>query len=180
MILKNMQAVLDQANFTCSIFPASESSPLEQLVVFAGLDQKEREKVIEIVAREQQFDPNMLKEQLNDHYYRIQFTAKLPFEVEPLALNQTGSVILFLNQLMDWPGFELNELTNQVSYRYNWLMKESALDSRLLMTIVGSILLNLDMFSDTIEQIASGHSTFNELLESIVKFGQHIQKETGS
>lgn len=176
MILKTIQAVLDEARFTSSIFPASESSPIEQLVVFAGRDQKEREKIIEINAREQQFDPKISKEQLKDHYYRIQFSVKLPFEVDPLALNQTGSLILFLNQQMDWPGFELNELTNQVLYRYNWLIKESAIDSRLLITIFGSILLNLDMFNDTIEQIAMGRSTFNELLESIVKFGQHIQK----
>ncbi|MBA2369068.1 MAG: hypothetical protein H0V82_08615 [Candidatus Protochlamydia sp.] len=176
MILKLIQEILEKENFDCSILPSTESIPLEILLVSAGLDPNQKEKVIHITALPQQMEGVNTNLAQNEKYFRVQFSTTLPFEAIPSSLAQTASLILFLNQLLDWPGFELNELTNTVSYRYAWLTKESNVDSYQILSLIGSLLLSIEMFGDTIGQIASGRSTFNELLASIVDFGDKINK----
>lgn len=174
MVLKSIQEILEKDNFVCSILPQTESAPLEMLLVSAGLDPNQKEKVINITAIPQQLESSTASPALTERYFRIQFSTPLPFEALPSSLHETASLILFLNQLLDWPGFELNELTNKVSYRYAWLTKESNVDAYQILTIIGSLLLSIEMFGETIEQIASGRSTFNELLAGIVDFGEKI------
>ncbi|WP_154017855.1 hypothetical protein [Candidatus Protochlamydia phocaeensis] len=148
---------------------------MDRLLVFLGFDYKQRERIVEIIAREQQFDQAFKKTAAPDHYFLIQFQIQLPFEVQELASNQVASLILFLNQLLDWPGFELNELNNRVSYRYVWLIKQTALDEYLITNIIGNLMLCLDMFTETIEHIATSQATFNELLEQILQFSSQIR-----
>jgi hypothetical protein len=176
MILHHISSLLKDTFLDCSYLPASDIEPTDHLIVTTEIAHKKKRKVIKISAFEQQFDPSLLKKPLSDLYYRIHFSYDFPDEVSALALNEMASMLLFLNQIIDWPGFQLDELNNSISYRFNWLVKNSAIDTIQLTIILGNILLILDMFNESIQQIASGQSTFNELLKSIADFGKQIKQ----
>jgi hypothetical protein len=168
MVLKEIQKILEKEEFICSFSPATEKIPVERLLVFLNLDLKKRERMVEISAAQQQTSPDFLISQPVSLPYRLQFRLSLPFKVEDIALNQVASMLLFLNQFIDLPGFELDELNGQVIYRYVWIIKPEAIDASLIMSIMGAIMLNLSLFGETIESLAKGEMSFNDLLSHIV------------
>jgi hypothetical protein len=169
MILKEIQKILEKDEFDCSFFPADENAPLDRLLIFLGLDDRKRERLLEIMAAEQQIPPEFILSPARHPPYRIQFRIQLPFKVQDASLNQVASLLLFLDQFIDLPGFELDELNGQVSYRYVWVITSHAIEESLIMSIMGAIMLNLSLFSETIESLADGKMSFNELLSQIVK-----------
>lgn len=176
-MLKKIQSFLEQEKFECSILQATDELPYDRLLIFLGLDSQKREQILEITAQEQVFKPEADAKKGQPHgYYRIQFQYLYPFAVEDTALNQVGSLILFLNQMSDFPGLELNELENQVSYRYIWLTKASGIDAPLILSIVGIIKLTLELFTASIERLAEGKATFNELLKEVIEIAQPTKK----
>ena len=150
----------DQWN--CSITTSLEKSIGEKLSVSIGKDAQDRTRTIEIAAFDQPFPL------AQESYYRIQFVIYLPYQVEALALNQTASLILFLNQLMHYPGLELNELNNQLLYRYVWLTKKSNIEKPLILGIISLIVMVLNIYSGMIEEVAKGRLTFDEILQKII------------
>lgn len=172
MILESIKKILDSEKFECTLIPAKEAFPLDRLLVFLALDAKKRERSLEIFAIQQQLSPEYLLPKGAAIPFRLQFRSKLPFKVEDRALSQVGSLLLFVNQLIDLPSFELNELEGEVLYRYVWMMEESSITPTLVMSLFGSIMLNLGLFAGTIESLAEGKITFNELLAQLVKLNK--------
>jgi hypothetical protein len=168
MILENIKKILEKEEFECILASPTEQFPINRLLIFLGVDAKERERMLEIIASQQQVSPEFSLPKVVTHPYRLQFRVQLPFKVQDIALNQVASLLLFLNQFIDLPGFELNELEGQVLYRYVWIMQPSLIDEILIMSIIGAIMLNLGMFSDTIESLTDGKMSFNELLVQII------------
>ena len=173
MVLKRIQDILEKEEFICSISSANETISFDRLLVFLGSDVKKRERILEIKAGHQQVAPEFILPQTTTLPYRIQFLIQLPFKVQDIALNQVASLLLFLNQFIDLPGFELDELNGQVIYRYVWIIKPEAIDAPLIMSIMGAIMLNLSLSSDTIESLANGTTSFNDLLSQIVQFTEN-------
>jgi hypothetical protein len=170
MILEKIKKTLDNEEFPCTLSSATEKLPFEHLLVFLGLDNKKRERMLEIVTIQQQISPEFLLSPPPLLPYRIQFRVQLPFNVQDIALSQVASLILFFNQFIDLPGFELNELEGQVFYRYVWIIHPTSIDDLLIMNIIGALILNVSLFSDTIESLADGKQTFNDLLTQITQF----------
>lgn len=171
-MLNRIQKFLEKEQLECSLHPAIDPAFLDRLLVWVGKDFKEREQIIEITSQEQPFH---LTTPTSEHYYRIQFSYLFPFKVEDLAIPQVASLLLFLNQLLDFPGLELNELENQVAYRYVWLTSTKGLDSLLAVSLIGLIALILDLFTQSIERLADGSTTFNELLEEVIHLTQNLK-----
>lgn len=176
MVLEGIKKILDQEEFACSLSSATEEAPFERLSVFLGLDAKKRERLLEVLAGQEQVSPEFTLPEATSFPYRIQFRAQLPFKVENLALNQVASLLLFLNQFIDLPGFELDELEGQVVYRYVWIAESTSINKPLILSIMGYIMLNLSMFSETIESLAEGKVSFNDLLSQIVKLADRSPK----
>lgn len=168
MLLSTIKKELDKQEFESTLSSPDAMHPLERLVVSLGPDNKNRTRALEICV----FQLVIPKEIANQHAQaspiRVQFKVGLPFKIDDLALNQVASLLLFINPFLELPGFELNELTNVVSYRYIWLLKEHLYDSELLGHIMGAIILTLNLFADMIELLADGKATFNDLLEQII------------
>jgi hypothetical protein len=167
MIAHRIQKILENAHFKCSEHIPEQLT--DGLFVFLDHDKLERERILHISCRPLQFQFPEMKSNQDEKYYNIQFLIQLPFTAQSLSANQISSLLLFINHNMEWPGFDFDEVNNKISYRYIWLMKDSAIDATLLLNIVATISLNLDLFSETIEQVALGHSTFNEILQKITK-----------
>lgn len=171
-MLKQIQQYLEKEKFECSRVGVTEQIPFDRLLVFLGLDGKKREQILEITAQEQIFNESGDKKGHVPVYYRLQFHYLFPFAIQDLALNQVGSLILFLNQMSDFPGLELNELENQISYRYIWLAKDSGVDESLILSIIGIIKLTLELFTNSLERLAQGEVSFNDLLKEVVELGK--------
>lgn len=170
-MLKQIKALLDQEKYESSIIKGGKDLPFyDRLLVFIGIDSKKRERILEISSQEQILHPEQKSSPKG--YFRIQFQYFFLFAVEDTAMNQVANLLLFLNQQIDFPGLELNEVENKISYRYVWLTKGNGIDHVLILSIVGIIRLLLDLFTDTLERVAEGKTTFNELLEEIVQMAQ--------
>lgn len=169
MNLKQIQTILEKEEFTCSLFSADEYIPRDRLLVFLGLDLKKREQLLEVSAAQQPIASEYALPQGVSLPFRIQFRVELPFKIEDLALNQVASLVLFLNQFTELPGFELDELNGKAIYRYVWIINPEVITATMIMSIMGSIMLNLNLFSETIESLAEGKISFNDLLSQIVE-----------
>lgn len=175
MVLKQIQLMLEENEFMCSLFPANEQALFDRLLIFLGLDLKKRERMLEVIAIEQPISPEYALPDTSLLPFRVQFRTELPFKIEDIALNQVASLLLFLNQFIDLPGFELDELNGKVIYRYVWIIYPTVIDPPLIMSIIGAIILNLSLFSETIESLADGKTSFNDLLTQIVQLGDQAQ-----
>lgn len=178
-MLRHIQSLLEKEQLECSLVNGTEQSPTDHLLVFLGVDPNtNQEQILEITAQEQALDTKPTKSHSKE-YFRIQFHYFFPFPIDDLALNQVGSLLHFLNQTLDFPGLELNELENRISYRYVWLTKGNHIDSTLLICIISVIKFILTLFSGSIERLATGKTTFNELLKEIIEIAaQNMQKNS--
>jgi len=165
MVIQDVKKILDKEQFETEFLDPSAST--ERLHVLLGLDSKKRERMLEIFGSQQQMNPDFIIEKSEELPYILQFRTVLPFKVQDMSLSQVASLLLFLNQMGDLPGFELNELEGRVVYRYTWLTVPALIQSNLVMHIMGAIMLNLALFADTIEEVAQGKISFNDLLQQI-------------
>ena len=169
MTIKEMQKLFEQKEFICSY----QNGNPEILSVILSRDSQQRERLLQI----DMVDPKLMNpydQPLHtDLPARVQFRIELPFSIEDIALNQVGSLLHFLNQIMEFPAFILDELNGKITYRYVWIAPLSMITSSTLLTIFGMMMLNLDLFSDIIESLADGTSTFDELLLNISKIDPH-------
>lgn len=168
-MIKEIKEILEDNQFLCSS-PQDEISPLsESLEVILGSDYKERELVMEITTTQQLIPPEHIQANTSQHPLRVQFWVELPFEVQDVALNQMSNLLHFLNRMIELPGFELDELNGKVIYRYVWIAHPKMIDESLIMGITGAILLTLNLLTGTIESLADGTVSFNDLLAQIVQ-----------
>ena len=168
MALEKVKAILFEKGFECEVVSVSAEQPFERLLVFLEMDPKNRERSLEIYSPQQGMNLDLLEPKPLVFPLHIQFRSTLPFKVQNISMNQVASALFFLNQMLDLPGFELNELEGKVLYRYVWLTDSHSIHETLVMSIVGAIQLNLNLFSDIIEQIAENKILFNDLLKQII------------
>lgn len=168
-IIQQLQDFFDKEEFSLTYLPPTDEIPVERLLLLLGFDRKTRELKLEIteISRVQEIQ-NFLPSDLHIPS-RLQFKVDLPFKVKDLAINEVSAFIHFINQTTDLPGFEFNELEGQAMYRYIWITSPDHLEKQLVTSIVDSIRFNLVMFSDMIESLSDGTSTFNDLLSQILK-----------
>lgn len=172
-LLSQIQSLLKKENYPYLHASPSENNPQERLIISLGVDQKKRELKVEVTEHSLPRLPKFETKTPEAFPSRIQFKLVLPFKVVNSSLNEISSLLHFLNQSIDIPGFELDELEGRVIYRYVWLTSPAHLDEVSVLTIFSGITLNLMLFSDNIESIAKGQTTFNDLLSDILnKFKQ--------
>lgn len=165
MVLEKIKKILEDEDFECALTPASKAFPVDQLRAFLTLDNKKRERILEIFGIQLASKEASLP-------CRLHFQTKLPFKVQDNALGDVAFLLHYVNQLIDLPGFELNELEGAVLYRYVWIIEENFITSSLILSIFGSFMMNLGLFADMIESVAEGKVSFNALLEEIVKVSE--------
>lgn len=167
-LLSQIQTLLEQEEYPFLHVTSTEKIPFDRLIVSLGVDQNKRELKVEVTEHVLPVLPKFAPTADQPLPSRIQFRLILPFKVKNSSLNDISSLLHFLNQSIDLPGFELDELEGRVIYRYVWLTSPSHLDKISIITLLNALTLNLMLFLDTIESIAKGSSTFNDLLSEIV------------
>lgn len=171
-ILSHIQSLLEEQKRECSLLPPSSESSHERLLVLMNMQHNKKETIIEITAHLQQIPDSIAREVTTEPFYLIQFQSVLPTQVPPATFSAVSNSLHFFNRLSHCPGFELDELSDQVLYRYVWFVKESGFDSFLLMQILGTIHLYLEMFSPHIQEIAKGTYTLPDVLEQVIQLAK--------
>jgi hypothetical protein len=147
---------------------ANSDVPYERLLVAVGSTIPNKDNILEITAHPQYFEGAFTKENLSDSYHLLQFQYILPVEVPLETFDQVSSCLHFFNRLIHCPGFELDELSSQIVYRYVWFVKKKGIDEFLLMQVIGNVQLCFNMFSPYIQEIAEGKYTLEDILEKVV------------
>jgi hypothetical protein len=169
-LINDLHHFLESEEYQSVFLPASEKLPLDSLLVLLGLDYQKREQKLEIVEFNQNLNmmSHVFVEKEVPQISRLQFKIILSFKVDDLAINDVGAFIHFINQSIDLPGYEFDELEGQVSYRYVWITSGDNLNQAIVKTILTVISLNLAIFTEIIESLALKKRTFNDLLSDIV------------
>lgn len=175
-MLHKFKEIYDEENYPCNLMEATEEQPEEQLLVYVGTDYKQREQILQITSQKQILGEERSGTPMNE-YFRIQFKFLYPFSTDTLVLSQVASLLHFLNKQADFPGFELDELDNQVLFRYVWLVKDSGFDRLVAMSLTGIITLLVTMFGEAIERVATGKSTFDDLLREVTDTAKQFLKD---
>ncbi len=168
-ILTHIQQLLQENGQTCTLVKISKEFSQDRLLVLITVQQNKPEETLEIVAYPQQLPPALAKEET---YYLVQFQYVFPLKVPSAHFEQVSSSLHFFNRLLHCPGFELDELKDQIVYRYSWFIKSSGLDALLLMQVIGSIQLSLSLFGGYIQEIAHGRKTLEDVLEQVIELAK--------
>lgn len=167
-ILPYIQKILDEQDQPCTLMEPSPDFPYERLLVVCGNDKEGKADILEITAHPQFFEGAFTKENHVDSYYLLQFQFVLPIEVSAENFNQISSSLHFFNRLLHCPGFEVDEISDQILYRYVWFIKKKGIDSFLLMQVLGNIQLCFKMFGPYIKDIAEGKYQLEDILQQVV------------
>lgn len=166
-ILSYIQKILEESGQSSILKKASEDIPNDRLLLVLSSPEKSQEHVLEITAHPQAFEGKFTKENSADSYHLLQFQFVLPVDVTPATFNQVSSCLHFFNRLLHCPGFELDELSDQIVYRHAWFIKKKGIDAFLLMQVIGNLQLCFNMFSPYIKEIAEGKYTLEDILEKV-------------
>lgn len=168
-LLKKIAAISQKGELQTAHFSANEEVPYDYLTVFIGNDDQNRPRSLEITTQKQIIDPSK-----ESKLFRVQFSSKLPFDIVEESVNQTSNLVAFINRYLELPGFEISEIEDQLFYRYVLLVNEPGLSDELILSIIGTILLVLDLYSHSLESVASGKMSYSELLEQALKATKQI------
>lgn len=169
LFLNDLKTALTEEKLNCSVVG-------EHLLVYIGHDSKGREQALHIHAVEQIMEKSLTK---NPHstYFLIQFRYQFPFKIEPSTALEVSSLLLFLNHLMELPGLELSELEEAIFYRYVLFYGEKRIHTDMFLAIIGVIGLILELFTESIEKVATGELTFNDLLEKVLEISKQFKTQ---
>lgn len=169
-LLNWFEKVLTENQLHCAIIAANEENPYGRAIVSLGVDYQERPKLLEVTIQEQETGDSLFSADKNSkkEFLRIQFQFTFPFTILPLASHEVAHFLHFLNRYLELPGFEMSELEDQIFFRYIWMTTKPALVPDLVLSLLGIILLNIDLFTQSIESISEGKKTYSQLLESML------------
>lgn len=144
--------------------------PIETLYVAMGPDQEGRDLILQIKLLQENIKQE--KEALRLHstheeYTIIHFFLPLPFKVEERNLSEVSRLILLINKSLTLPGFEMSEVDRLIYFR-NVLLTGDQVDELLLKTIIGNIILYVDIFSKTLEDVGNGRMTLSDVINHVL------------
>ncbi len=167
--LKSVLEFLKTQELDGEIVPKSEKIALDILYVSFGLDDQDRDVLIQI---------NMIEQDLSGHdtfiktklepkkYHIIQFFLPFPFLVEDEHIADIARLIFVVNKSLIFPGYEFSEVDRAIYYRYI-LMTSNGIDGRILLQIIGAISEFYETFADIFEDIALGRCSLIDVVNEI-------------
>ncbi len=162
------------------IIGASDAIPFETLFVY--LEEEEKDPILQIRITRQELDSSDLDMgyQPNPNgYYHLQFTLPINTVVADKAVGEVGRFIILVNRLSTLPGFEFDEVSRSVYYRYATLVPGKEIDPYLLISITGTILLFITTFESYLKKLAAGEMNFSEVIKEFQQM-EELQNITKS
>lgn len=159
-VLHTIEKAAKHQKLDVSFFKASQDVPYDSLVVFLGADNQNRPYALNVTVQKQILDPKK-----ESGLFRVEFKVKIPFKIEDFSFSQTSNLVALLNHFLDLPGLEVNEADRELFYRYVLLIDEKGINETLLIGLMGMIKFILDIHTPSLESVASGKMSYDELLE---------------
>lgn len=139
--------------------------PIPRLIVHLGLDGKEEERMVAIALIDQMLGNH---DQIPSHQM-IVITYKFPFSVHSDAGADTARLFAMINCSLEMPGFQINEIEQEASFRSVLLSDGKGIDDKLLAGTLGTLMRYLDAYSETIERIATNKQSFLGFVDQEMK-----------
>lgn len=175
-LLQNMHCWLREEYFQNSLYK-EETTPLF-LIADLGKDPQGRNRFLRILPLFQK-SLNILQKAPNElgPLVALDFSSELPFLCKPEATKDLTSLLFFINKEIQLSGFSFDEAEGKIQFRHINYCPEKGIDHRLTIGLTGLILLYIDLYSQAIEEIASGKKTFNETMEELVHTAKQVLKQ---
>jgi hypothetical protein len=170
--LKDIEGLLVKEEFPCHLVEPEESHPFPRLVVSLGSDPKEREVRISITLIDQLLAPS---EAAPTHQV-ITYHYLFPFPILAHKGADVARLVAMLNSTLVLPALQLNEIEQEISYRCCLLNGGEALDTRLVVSVLGTMLQTIDRFTLLLEELATAEKTFLDYIDETVDLFQKGQK----
>ncbi len=169
--LKSLKQFLESQDMKCTFIPKSEEIPIDQVFVYMGQDDSDRDLLLQIRVVEQELEGVELQgvTKKNMSYHHMHFLVNLPLKINEHCIGDVARMVLLLNKSLSVPGFEFSEVDRMVYYRYVLMTSGGRFNGNIVMSIIGMIMFNIDVFSKTIEDVGTGARTLVEVVEEAQK-----------
>jgi hypothetical protein len=158
-LFQDLEGILDHYGYIAVWSDKNETTPFQHLIVKLTKDEKDRERALIV-----KLDENALTTPLDLETSKVtesfvELCAILPFEVPTESTWHILRILNFINQALVAPCFAFDEISGRIMCRYTFLKPGSTISGPTFISLVGMILLWLDVFSRSIEEIAQGKTT---------------------
>ena len=165
VIKLDIQAIIDYLSslgITAEKGETVEGIDQEQLVVPLGVDANGQERAVVIVLQEPELEEGEVEQP--DDIRLIKFIGVMVVQVVPDASNDVARLVSFLNHMVEFPGFIYTETMHSVNFLYGLPVVGQRIQGQQLVSVIGLIGSMIDLYQETIQQIASGKISFEQLL----------------
>lgn len=160
ILLKDLEKILVDQMFDCSIEPSSADHEEPFLLVYLGHDKANHERILQVRSKVESLAGETF-------IAFISMIVYLPFTLLEKSHYDLINVISMINALIELPGFELDLVEDKVRFRYVLAAGENGINSLTIKTLVGVIGLTLDLFADVFENVNAGKITFQDFVNGI-------------
>lgn len=169
-ILKDCQKILMDAQLDCALIER-EDSETAHLLIYAGETPNAKEQVLEISAQALEMGEALSSDGQEGKVtcIRVQLDGHYPYTVVDHAMSEMAQFLHFLNLQVELPGFILDILDNRVVYRHVFLFDSEIIPWKIVLSVAGMIMFFQDAFGTTIEQVAGGKKSFQQVLEDLLR-----------
>lgn len=168
--VNSIKLFFESQEMDCVHITKTKETPFEQLFMSIGPDEKGRDITLQI-----QFLEENLKNiselaaftQESAKLINLQLCCFLPFQIKEECIVEVARLIASLNKSCAIPGFEFSEVDGIVYFR-NAVLTGKEVDEVILLSLLGNVVSNVDIFSSTIEAVGTGKMT----IEDVVKMAE--------
>lgn len=177
-LLTTIKNAFEQLNLDFVDYKLQENYPFDRLKLVFGQDYKERPIIIHLTAFEQS-QLKQLKQMIASEasFDRLQIIYEFPFSLEEKQGDNIANLILFINTLLDIPGFEVDLFHKRIRFRTVQVYGKQELDVQSLLGIIGTIFLYLETYMSTIENVNSSKTTFLEVLQQVLEISEKMSEK---
>ncbi len=143
-------------------------------LIFLGTDAKDREYCLHCSVS----DANLkFGKEEGQHLAQIEYLLRFPFAVKEHALFDCIRVINLLNTLAPIPGFEYQEVEQELCFRYVFIGPLTEETHFAILAMIGMISLYKDCYTDPLEKLANGVLTMEDVLSEFVDLSENLLQE---
>ncbi len=174
--LNNIQQTLKNEQYDTKILEITEDSLLPCLIVHLGKDKEERDRIVKIFVQEQEMGEALLPEENEPKsiILSVLFELEFPFTFDPYHTPQLSSLLHFINDQHKITGFGMDEAHQKIFFRFHTLSTVEGINTKVLLSIIGIMMLYYDIHYMSIEEVANGKITFDEIAQQIIEVTKEL------
>ncbi len=168
--LPSLEKFFKNQEFECTLLAASAEIPRDYLFVHIGNDFKDRDMILQINLTKQLIDqedkiPGIQGD--TEHLYHLQLMVQLPYAVNEECIGELSRLLLLINKSSDIPGLEFSEVDRALFWRNVMIVDGSSIDPYVLITLIGTVLMIVNVFGPFIEAVAAGEKSLQGTVQEI-------------